>query len=144
LSQYISISSHGELNVQWFGLVYSVYRHFQQYISSIVAVSFIGAGNQRKPQTCRKSLTNFITSCCIEHTPPWTGFELIMLVVMGTDCTGSCKSNYHTITTTTAPIFNEILFHWHYHDWTWLLCVQNWNLHNTRMHFQCWFFSRCF
>jgi hypothetical protein len=72
------------------------------------------------------TLTNFITSCCIEHT--WTRFELIMLVVIGTDCTGSCKSNYHTITT--APIFNEILFHWHYHDWTWLLCIQNWNLHN--------------
>ena len=36
----------------------------QQYFSYIVAVSFIGGGNQstqRKPQTCRKSLTNFIT-----------------------------------------------------------------------------------
>ena len=31
------------------------------------------------------------------------GFELTTLVVIGTDCTGSCKSNYHTITTTTAP-----------------------------------------
>jgi len=29
--------------------------------SYIVAVSFIGGGNQRKPPTCRKSLTNFIT-----------------------------------------------------------------------------------
>jgi len=27
----------------------------------IVAVSFIGGGTQRKPPTCRKSLTNFIT-----------------------------------------------------------------------------------
>jgi hypothetical protein len=26
------------------------------------------------------------------------------LVVIGTDCTGSCKSNYHTITTMTALI----------------------------------------
>jgi len=26
-----------------------------------MAVSFMGGGNQRKPQTCRKSLTNFIT-----------------------------------------------------------------------------------
>jgi cytochrome b561 len=26
-------------------------------------------------------------------------------VVIGTDCIGSCKYNYHTITTTTAPIF---------------------------------------
>jgi hypothetical protein len=27
------------------------------------------------------------------------------LVVIGTDCTGSCKSNYHTITTTSVPKF---------------------------------------
>ena len=33
----------------------------------------------------------------------WVGFELTTLVVIGTDCIGSCKSNYHTITTTTAP-----------------------------------------
>ena len=33
----------------------------------------------------------------------WAGFELTTLVVICTDCTGSCKSNYHTITTTTAP-----------------------------------------
>ena len=32
------------------------------------------------------------------------GFELTMLVVIGTDCTGSLKSNYHTIMTTTAPV----------------------------------------
>jgi len=44
--------------------VYGVYRHFQQYFSYIVAVSFIGGGNRstrRKPPTCCKSLTNFIT-----------------------------------------------------------------------------------
>ena len=29
----------------------------------------------------------------------WAGFELTMLVVIGTDCTGSCKSKYHTIMT---------------------------------------------
>jgi len=28
-------------------------------------------------------------------------------VVIDTDCTGSCKSNYHTITTTTAPKQNK-------------------------------------
>ena len=33
----------------------------------------------------------------------WAGFELTTLVVIGTDCTGSCKSNYHTITATTTP-----------------------------------------
>jgi hypothetical protein len=31
------------------------------------------------------------------------GFELTMLVVIGTDCKGSYKCNYHTITITTVP-----------------------------------------
>ena len=31
------------------------------------------------------------------------GFELPTLVVIDTDCIGSCKSNYHPITTTMAP-----------------------------------------
>ena len=34
-----------------------------------------------------------------------TGFELTNLVVISTECTGSCKFNYHTIMTTTAPMF---------------------------------------
>jgi hypothetical protein len=33
----------------------------------------------------------------------WVGFQLTTLVVIGTDCIDSCKSNYHAITTTTAP-----------------------------------------
>jgi hypothetical protein len=33
------------------------------------------------------------------------GFECTTLVEIGTDCTGSCKSNYHTIMTTTTPLF---------------------------------------
>jgi len=48
-----AISVHGRL------------RNFQQYFSYNVEVSFIFGGNnrctRRKPQTCRKSLTNFIT-----------------------------------------------------------------------------------
>jgi hypothetical protein len=32
-----------------------------------------------------------------------TGFELTTLVAIGTDCTHSCKYNYHTITTTMTP-----------------------------------------
>jgi hypothetical protein len=35
------------------------------------------------------------------YTPPRAGFELTTLVVIGTDCIGSCKSNYHTMTITT-------------------------------------------
>ena len=32
------------------------------------------------------------------------GFELTTSVVIGTDCIGNCKSNYHTITTMTTPL----------------------------------------
>ena len=34
------------------------------------------------------------------------GFGLTTLMVIGTDCTCSCKSNYHTITTTAASIIH--------------------------------------
>jgi len=46
------------------GKGYGVQRDFQQYFSIIVAVSFLGGGNRstrRKPLTCYKSMTNFIT-----------------------------------------------------------------------------------
>ena len=33
----------------------------------------------------------------------WAGFKLTTLVVICTDCIGSCKSNYYTITT--APLY---------------------------------------
>jgi len=73
---------------------------FQLYL----VVSFIGGGNRR---TCCKSLTNFIAQCCIEYTSPWVGFKLTTyLVVMGTDCIGRYKSNYHTITT--APFCSNM------------------------------------
>ena len=34
--------------------------------------------------------------------PVWVGFEITTLVVIGTDCIGSYKSNYHTFTTMTT------------------------------------------
>ena len=43
------------------GYGYGVFQHYSSYT---VKVSFIGGGNRnarRKPPTCRKSLTNFIT-----------------------------------------------------------------------------------
>jgi len=33
------------------------------------------------------------------------------LLVLGTDCIGSCKSNYHRIKTTTAPSFIGIILY---------------------------------
>ena len=40
------------------------------------------------------------------YTSPWLRFELTPSVVIGTDYIDSCKSNYHTITATTASIHN--------------------------------------
>jgi hypothetical protein len=36
------------------------------------------------------------------YTSPWSRLALTRSVVIGIDCIGSCKFNYHTITTTTA------------------------------------------
>ena len=44
------------------------------------------------------------------YTSPWAGVEPITSVVIGTDCIGSCKFNYHTITATTAPSGFLILY----------------------------------
>ena len=37
------------------------------------------------------------------HLATWMGFKLTTSMVIGTDCIGSFKSKYHTITTTTSP-----------------------------------------
>jgi hypothetical protein len=37
------------------------------------------------------------------YTSHWSRFELTTSVVIGTDCIGSYKSNYHTTTATTVP-----------------------------------------
>jgi hypothetical protein len=37
------------------------------------------------------------------NTLPWSRFELTTSVVISTDFIGSCKSNYHTITSMTTP-----------------------------------------
>ena len=51
----------------------------------------------------------------------WAGFELTILMVIGTDCIGSYKSNYHMITTTTAP-------HTNVQKHSWLNIHSNWKL----------------
>jgi hypothetical protein len=41
------------------------------------------------------------------YTSPWSRFKLTTSVVIDTDCIGSCKSSYGTITATTAPDQNK-------------------------------------
>jgi hypothetical protein len=45
------------------------------------------------------------------YTSLWSIFELTTSVVIGTDCIGSCKSIYHTITVSMAPmIVKKVLY----------------------------------
>ena len=69
-----------------------------------MVVIFIGGWTRVKKPTCQKSLTN--TYCCIEWTSKRAEFELTTLVVIGTDCIGSRKSNCHAITATTTLFLN--------------------------------------
>jgi len=75
---------------------------------SILLVEETGVpGENHRPAASHRQ--TFITWCYIEYTSPWAGFELTTLVVIGTDCLGSNKSNYHAITTmmtTAAPDVN--------------------------------------
>ena len=44
------------------------------------------------------------------YTSLWVGVEPTTSVVIGTDCIGSCKSNYHMITAMTDPNFSGFRF----------------------------------
>jgi hypothetical protein len=35
-----------------------------------------GRENRRKPLSCRKFQTKFITQCCIDYTSPWSEIKL--------------------------------------------------------------------
>ena len=62
------------------------------------------------------------------YTSQWAEFEFKTSVVIGTDCVGSCKSNYHTITATTKRIANchRSVLCIHYNDF-----MDFWNLKNN-------------
>ena len=60
----------------------------------------------RKPEDLQKTTDLSQVPDKLDHimlyTSPWSRFELTTSVVIGTDRIGSCKSNYHMITATTA------------------------------------------
>jgi hypothetical protein len=86
-----------------------VYGWFQQYFSYIMAVSFIGGENHQPVSSHWKTWSHNVVS----STPCHEWVPITTLAVISTDCTGGCKSNYHTITTTMAPLMKwMIVFIW--------------------------------
>ena len=70
--------------------------HFQQYFSHIVDWwSVLLVEETRLPEET-SDMSQVTDKRCIEYTSPWG--------MIDTDCTGSCKSNYHTNTATTASL----------------------------------------
>jgi hypothetical protein len=64
---------------------------------------------RRKPEDPEKTtdlsqVTDILYHIILLYTSPWSRFEHTTSVVIDTDYLGSCKSNYHTITATTAPL----------------------------------------
>ena len=70
--------------------------------------------NHRPVASHWQTLSHNVVSSTPRHEQ---GFELTTLVMIGTDCTGSCKFNYHTITTTKASVrleYSETCLYWYW------------------------------
>ena len=75
----------------------------------LLAVSCSVGGNRNTQGKTTDKLYNLM----LYPSPASMGFELTMLVVIGTDCIGSYKSNYHTITATVIMLstINNITYY---------------------------------
>ena len=84
---------------------------------------------RRTPPICRKLYHIMLYRVQLS---PGTGFELTILVVIGTDCTCSCKSNYHSIMTTMGPVTSQCWIYIEYYTFgfnvKWLIWNDIWRI----------------
>ena len=66
---------------------------------TVLLVEETGVPGENYPPVTGQTLSHNVESI----TPRPRGILITMIVVMGTNCIGSYKSNYHAITTTTIP-----------------------------------------
>ena len=77
--------------------------------NNISVISVLLVEENREKTTDLSQITDNLYHTLL-YTSPWSRFELTTSVVIGTDCIGSCKTNYHTITATMAPCMKDNLF----------------------------------
>jgi hypothetical protein len=91
--QLCSWREHGLLTIHyvrldWFMVFNATFNNISVILwRSVLLVEETGVPEREK---------NTDLSHVTEYTSPWTGFELTPLVVIGSDCTASCKSYHHT------------------------------------------------
>ena len=93
--------SHNLKGLFWF---YGVLRYFQQYFSYIVVISFIGGETGVPRENHRPATRHWQTLSHNVLRITLIGIKTHKLVVIGTDCIGSCIAIFHTFTTSKAPI----------------------------------------
>jgi len=81
------------------GRLFMVFNTNFNNISIISWRSVLLLGETGVPGENHRPVAIFIIKLYIEYTSSLAGFELTTLMVICTDCVGSCKSNYHTTMT---------------------------------------------